>query len=253
MRRRAIIKRVIVFLVLGAIVNVAVAWTCAFASHTTSAVGVQSSASIPPHVPSEIDSSWFKSNGIALMFLAQQSAGRGVRMYQIGLEESGGGSNGFRTFRWIHLEAVGLPFPSLRALGYLGWMPSSGEGKGSRIWEWHGAVQRFGKVQGQILYFTYNKYARPIPLRPLWPGFAVNTLFYATLLWLLLFGPPALRRFIRRKRGRCVACAYDLRGVSHVRCPECGVPVNGPVRNQLIDADSSPADSPPGVSDGGGN
>ncbi len=27
---------------------------------------------------------------------------------------------------------------------------------------------------------------RVIPLRPIWPGFAVNTIFYATLLWLLM-------------------------------------------------------------------
>ncbi len=56
--------------------------------------------------------------------------------------------------------------------------------------------------------------------RPLWPGFAVNTLFYAVVLWLLIPGPFALRRFIRVRRGLCPACAYP-RGESDV-CSECG-------------------------------
>ncbi len=59
-----------------------------------------------------------------------------------------------------------------------------------------------------------------IPLRPLWPGFAVNTILYATILWLLIPGPFVLRRFIRVKRGLCPACAYP-RGDSSV-CSECG-------------------------------
>jgi len=61
-----------------------------------------------------------------------------------------------------------------------------------------------------------------VPLRPIWPGFALNTLFYAAVLWLLIPGPFVLRRFIRVKRGRCPACAYPM-GQSDV-CSECGKP-----------------------------
>ncbi len=64
------------------------------------------------------------------------------------------------------------------------------------------------------------RYRRLLPLRPLPTGFAVNTLFYATILWLLIPGPFALRRFIRRKRGQCPACGYPA-GESAV-CSECG-------------------------------
>ena len=63
---------------------------------------------------------------------------------------------------------------------------------------------------------------RTLPLRPIWPGFLINTLFYATILWLLAFGPFAARRFIRNKQGRCIKCGYDLRGSSGGGCPECG-------------------------------
>ena len=61
-----------------------------------------------------------------------------------------------------------------------------------------------------------------LPLQIYWRGFAFNTIFYATFLWLLLPGPFVLRRFIRHKRGLCVKCAYDLREVDHQACPECG-------------------------------
>ena len=61
---------------------------------------------------------------------------------------------------------------------------------------------------------------RALPLRPIWPGFAINTAFYATLLWLLIPGPFALRRLIRHKRGQCPACGYPA-GESAV-CSECG-------------------------------
>ena len=63
----------------------------------------------------------------------------------------------------------------------------------------------------------------PLPARPLWPGFAINTLFYATILWLLMYGLSALRRFLRLRRGLCPKCAYPM-GESSV-CSECGKPL----------------------------
>lgn len=62
-----------------------------------------------------------------------------------------------------------------------------------------------------------------LPIRPIWPGFLINTLFYAAILWLIFAGPFALRRTIRRRRGCCPACGYPV-GVSP-RCTECGAEV----------------------------
>ena len=64
-------------------------------------------------------------------------------------------------------------------------------------------------------------FPRVFPFHPIWPGFAVNTIFYAAILW-VPFAPFVLRRHIRRKRGRCPQCAYDLRSDLTSGCPECG-------------------------------
>ncbi len=61
---------------------------------------------------------------------------------------------------------------------------------------------------------------RVLPLRPIWPGFAINTIFYAAILWMLFAAPMLARRKRRIKRGLCPACAYPV-GTSAV-CTECG-------------------------------
>ena len=74
--------------------------------------------------------------------------------------------------------------------------------------------------------------ARWLPLRPIWPGFAANTLIYAALMWLLLAVPFRLRKLRRKRQGRCIKCGYDLRGHSSDSqspvCPECGRPTPSP-------------------------
>jgi len=67
-----------------------------------------------------------------------------------------------------------------------------------------------------------NNSRRFIPLRPIWTGQIVNTVFYAVVLLLMILGLRRLRRHIRCRRGLCPTCAYDLRGGSHSACPECG-------------------------------
>ncbi len=62
-----------------------------------------------------------------------------------------------------------------------------------------------------------------LPCKPVWTGLAFSTAFYSGL-WLLLFCAPALsRRTLRRRRGLCPRCAYDLKGLPPAStCPECG-------------------------------
>ena len=63
---------------------------------------------------------------------------------------------------------------------------------------------------------------RALPWRPIPIGFVVNSLLYAACLWLMISVPFDVRRMIRRKRGRCLKCGYDLRHAEHDVCPECG-------------------------------
>jgi hypothetical protein len=62
-----------------------------------------------------------------------------------------------------------------------------------------------------------------LPFIPLWPGFAINTVFYAAVLWVLVAAPGFIRRRIRIKRGLCPSCGYPI-GSSPL-CTECGKPV----------------------------
>jgi hypothetical protein len=116
---------------------------------------------------------------------------------------------------------VGWPCKSLQyALGYRG-----------DIDKVYGLVMR-GAWQfqnhpepGSVL--TKGQFAA-LPWMTAWPGFAINTVFYAAVLWMLFAVPGAVRRFVRRRRGRCTRCGYDLRGQpqppesGHKTCPECG-------------------------------
>lgn len=58
--------------------------------------------------------------------------------------------------------------------------------------------------------------------RVIWPGMIGNTLFYGTALLTFLGGPGWVRRAVRRRRGLCWRCGYNIKGLA--RCPECDAP-----------------------------
>ncbi len=61
-----------------------------------------------------------------------------------------------------------------------------------------------------------------LPCRPIAAGFAADSVLYAALWSALLFVPGRIGRVVRRLRGRCPRCAYELAHLGHERCPECG-------------------------------
>lgn len=60
------------------------------------------------------------------------------------------------------------------------------------------------------------------PNRLLWSGMFINVLFYSALIALAYFCVRYSRRAMRKKRGHCLKCAYDLRGDYSAGCSECG-------------------------------
>ncbi len=78
---------------------------------------------------------------------------------------------------------------------------------------------------GWLLDWSFLPTQSILPIGLIWRGFAINTPFYAVLLWLVTLGQFTLRRYIRREHGRCIKCGYDVRHTERDACPECGTTV----------------------------
>jgi hypothetical protein len=62
-----------------------------------------------------------------------------------------------------------------------------------------------------------------LPLRPLWPGFLLNSLLYTVPVALVWLAPGVIKRWLRNREGHCSKCGYDLIGLAAgANCPECG-------------------------------
>jgi hypothetical protein len=216
------VKRIIitlcVFLLLGAIVNVAVAWGCAafikpatewswydreelvgtvgsnmavFTSKTFGSVSVLSNRYIDPHHDDpEIPNTLSAIPPWAERAFRKSLADSDLVLYGTGWP---------RSCLWCEYE---VNLFGVRASHTYGGVVLS-----LRPWVYYGSVFE----------------DRRLPLRPIWPGFAINTLFYAAILWLLFAAPGSVRRWRRIRRGLCVKCAYPV-GTSEV-CTECGTAI----------------------------
>ncbi len=78
---------------------------------------------------------------------------------------------------------------------------------------------------GERMRFTLegnslNSPYRPVPLVPVWPGFAVCSGFWAVCVGAAWYVPGMVRGAMRRRQGLCGKCGYEVRGLT--ACPECG-------------------------------
>lgn len=114
-----------------------------------------------------------------------------------------------------YLVVAGWPMWALRGSCYNGGVYQTPEWLSSRGSAWN--TPRWLRMRTSLLGSID---AMPIPLRPIWPGFAVNTLLYAVCFSLMLrFCPSAIRR-ARLRKSQCPSCRYPI-GVSPL-CTECG-------------------------------
>jgi hypothetical protein len=204
---------VLLLLTGGAIINVAVAWVCCmngaddsrFARRTITDADMEwRTRHAPGGILEAMDARQHNSLGYAEVRL--RCHGPVVRLYESRSEILSGAC-------WTE---AGLPCRSVRGEWFL--IPDAANGLVNV--ETRGAYRLQLKSTGNPVTF---------PESPIWPGFAINTMFYAAVLWVLLALPGAVRRFVRRRRGRCTRCGYDLRGQvaapgwkGKIVCPECG-------------------------------
>ena len=206
MKRRAfkLLLFLLAFLVGGAIINVAVAWGCALWGAETTAI------LLPDDESKFLLSNAFDARGeFGYKFLvASKGNGIGItRQLSAGLAiDTHGGSPCA-----VHACMCGFPKHALEGR----WFAFNDERAGSQSILLSSAVQELMNTHSPGF----------LPLRPIFPGFAINTIFYAAVLWVLFAVPVKVRRCRRIKRGVCVRCAYPV-GASDL-CSECGTAVHG--------------------------
>ncbi len=235
MKRR--LFKLIVFLLLGAIVNVAVAWGCVFLPELYYGQPNlrNDKKGFTRHVSGFSD--WYvKSWGASgfsnvYSYWTNRKISDLVEYIAIPDEQAESALPDWAGFGYpTETYPPATPF-IVRIVEARGW-PSLA------LWSGHDVVgfpPAGASVENSVSitngYLLHGERTRPfpewaeihvLPLAPIWPGFAVNMIFYAVLLWMLWLSPFVVRRMIRRKRGRCIKCGYDLRGDLSAGCPECG-------------------------------
>lgn len=230
-------RRIGVFLLLGAIVNVAVAWVASYCHDCCMFYGIF-------YRDLARDSDGVTDDHVALWkrFAAVQHATRpdtieddseslGYRQVQVRRWEDLPYSTLDGVAEWIGWPDLDVMLPQqINETGFYqraGWPAKSMFGDG--FWR----QDEYGDEDGNLafrkihaahgLLIIDDKAFTTIPLVPLWPGFAVNTLFYAAIAWMLFAALFAWRRRRRARRGLCAACAYPV-GIGGV-CTECGAAV----------------------------
>ena len=184
------------FLLLGAIVNVAVAWGCVM-------IGWNSVVEWIYFDDSRLDEAARRlghSDGFGLTHVAavlEMDTCTGATQMRLIY-----GSEPFCVDRGV---LAGLPLISL---------------VGTQRQQNYITVAHGGILQPAFLDPGYNC----LPVVPLWPGFAINTIFYAAILWLLWIAPGRIRRIVRVRGHRCPACGFIIapNTCANGLCSECG-------------------------------
>ncbi len=211
------IRRVAAFVLIGAAINIAVAWSCIAAARTSGS---------KPFAPALSDSRWaldapaelpvqsgvpsFSNQHFGVSRMSWQ-----VRLWREQPRNAGDVEKTAERSYTVNLVDCGWP---MRSLWYrkFGLEPESPRPGGAMAWLRRG-VWLTPDTPGVRMF------PMVLAIAPLWGGFAVNSLLYGALVAVPVMLPGAVRRAVRRRRGQCEACAYPI-GASAV-CTECGKPI----------------------------
>jgi len=227
-KRRVVL--LLLLLVAGAIVNIAVAWGCALCVHPRKSVWVRAQRSAPENVSrrdpefkslsvvrasrpgaTDIEITWVHNT----FFPYVDESPLSLVPAWTGLHETSALFNTGAAAAEISIaEMRGWPMPAL-------WTSHTNTFPIGTLKVRYGLQTPWTRLSSAINGVPYKL---ALPLQPIWPGFAINTVFYAVTLWLLLVALFAVRGWRRIKRGLCPKCAYDLRNrpSDSSVCPECG-------------------------------
>ena len=215
------------FLFLGAILDIAVAWGCAYFASTN----LDTVAELTSGRCAELRQQMFPSlksekcelsegaihGGFGRCLLELVVVYDGEAYERMSTQPSSGSGPGGEEYYVGRHEFAGWPLLSLR-----GEVACDGPDRSRRKTATHGLLFP-GRNEPEDVLRGYV-----LPLGIVASGFAINTIFYAAILWLLFAFPFVLRRRRRINRGLCPTCGYDLRASENKLCPECGVSASKP-------------------------
>ena len=197
--------RLLLFVLVGGMVNIAVAWLCAL--QVTDQSNERAMALRIGDVRRWIDHS---PGTFMLQFgPSRQIEARGLLRTDVEADRP------HKAGRWHRVSSVeaGLPLPALR---------------GER---WTHVADQVAATKTEFvsamdpaalgLYRAANA-DRLFPLQPILPGFITNTIFFAMVLWVAAKLPRFLRSSSRQLRTRCLACGESLPADERWRCARCG-------------------------------
>lgn len=226
MKRRTL-RTLIVLVLLGVASTVLVAWALAWDPGESR---LPMRIALPPETPAISVSRRDAMGGVSLVAITVSGGGGAAAPEQIvGLDALAPSWTRRELLEWTRGEA-GPAEGSARAMVLTGWpalsMWSSFDLEPSSGYWWYKARNGILVAPAPATpdYFALlSPRERVLPTRVAAPGFAVCTTFWGAVWGAVLLGPPAIKRAMRKRRGKCLVCGYDRRGLGMGRvCPECG-------------------------------
>jgi hypothetical protein len=107
----------------------------------------------------------------------------------------------------------GIPALALRRYHFEQFPPASSPSRSRLSWLQRGVEN---PMAGASAPFGRDR----LPLLPIWLGFVIDVGAFGVLAWIFILSLIGIRRRLRRRDNRCVACGYRLAGLDV--CPECG-------------------------------